>query len=132
MESLADFLRDTSLSREGINTIPGAKYAAYLLFCLIDEHHGRYEARRIFRMWGIPPTKRQINEIKNLGLLDRYDLMQSEPNVQRLASQLADENKKLPQDQRHGPRGTTNPVTLDKHIRRLIKERKKRRKRGRN
>jgi hypothetical protein len=52
--------------------------------------------------------------------------MKPDPNVQKLALLLAKENEKLPRADRHGPRGTTNPQTLDKHIRRLLAERKTR------
>jgi hypothetical protein len=52
--------------------------------------------------------------------------MKPNPNVQKLALRLAKENENLPQKDRHGPRGTTNPQTLDKHIRRLLAERKTR------
>jgi hypothetical protein len=132
MESLSDFLRlpPRLNSRETIDTMPGAKYAASLLFCLIEKHHGLAAARSIFNMFGTPPSAARINHIKNLGLLDRYDMMKPKPNVQRLAKELAAENEKLSREERWGPRGTTDPLVLDKHIRRLIQKRKKMRRRN--
>lgn len=115
------------LYREGMDTIGGCEDAAYLLFARIYRHHGIAEARRIFMKFGSAPTARKIAQIKNLGLLDRYDMMKPTPNVQRLARELAEENKTLPPRDRWGPRGTTNPATLDKHIRRLRDERDERR-----
>jgi hypothetical protein len=127
MESLSDFLRQTSPWREGIDRMPGAEYAAYLLFRLIEKHHGIAAARYIFTKFGAPPSAKRINQIKNLGLLDMYDMMRPKPNVQRLAKQLAAENEKLPREERWGPRGTTDPLVLDKHIRRLVQKRNNRR-----
>jgi hypothetical protein len=129
MESLADFLRllPNFNSRETIDTMPGAEYAAYLLFQLIEKHHGRAAAYRIFTKFGSPPSPALINRIKNLSLLDRYNMMRPEPNVQRLARQLAAENEKLPREERWGPRGTINPLTLDKHIRRQLDKRSNKR-----
>jgi hypothetical protein len=127
MESLSDFLCQTSPYREGVDTIPGAEYAAYLLFRLIEKHHGKAAAYRILTKFGTPPSAALINRIKNLSLLDRYDMMRPEPNVQRLARQLASENERLAREDRWGPRGTTNPLTLDKHIRRLLQGRNNKR-----
>jgi hypothetical protein len=126
-EKLVDFLQTISgrpwNGREGLDTITGAEYAALLLFGEIEKHLGKGEACRIFTKFGTPPSARRLNQIKNLTLLDMYDLMEPEPNVQRLAWKIATENRSLPPDKRFGPRGTTNPMTLDKHIRRLLSER---------
>jgi hypothetical protein len=118
------FLSD--LYVEGVDSIRGAEYAAYKLFRKIEEHHGRAGARRIFALWGSPPSAKKLRWIKNAALLDRLDMMKPEPNVQRLARELAEENKTLPREERHGPRGSINPVTLDKYIRRLCDKRAKR------
>jgi hypothetical protein len=111
---------------EGVDTIPGAEHAAYLLFQLIASHHGKDEAYRILNKLGTPPSRARLAKINNLGLLDLYDFMRPKPNVQQLAWRLGSENAKLPQSQRLGPRGTTNPMTMDKHLRRLIRERRAR------
>jgi hypothetical protein len=105
------------------NTISGCVNAALTLFYEIDKLHGRAVARRIFTMWASGPSPRKLGFIKNAALLDRYDMMRPTPNVQRLAQELAEENKTLPRGRRHGPRGTTNALTMDKHIRRLLAER---------
>jgi hypothetical protein len=89
---------------------------------------GEQIARRIFAQWGTPPTAKKIGMIKNWGLLDLYDLMK-EPNVQELARKLAEENKALPRAQQRGP-GATDPVTLEKQIRRQVTLRKARIKKG--
>lgn len=123
-EILLNFLNDTSLYREHMDTVNGCEYAAYLLFREIEKLHGRAEARRILTKYGSPPSARRTARIKNLGLLDRYDMMKPKPNVQKLARELTEENRELPQEQRHGPRGTINQATLEKHIRRLLDERR--------
>jgi hypothetical protein len=102
--------------------IDKCELAALAFFCAIEKHVGLEEAYRIFSKFGTPPSDRKRALIKNLALLDLYDTM-DKPNVQRLAWQLAAENKTLPPEERWGPRGTTSPVTLDKHIRRLLEER---------
>lgn len=96
--------------------------AAYTLFKEITDRHGVAQAQRIFMKFGQPPTQRKRAKIKNYGLLDRYDLMKP-PNATKLARELAAENKKLPRTERRGS-GSTNPTTLLRHLRRLIRERK--------
>jgi hypothetical protein len=122
---LQSFIR--SVYREGLDTMPGAVNAASNLFREIERHHGLAEARRIFAKLASPPNARRLNHIKNESLLNQLDMMKPAPDVQRLARKLAEENKALPRGQRHGPRGSTNPVTLDKHIRRLRDKRDNRR-----
>ena len=117
-------MRLGSLYEEGIDTVKGSEYAAYKLFRLIEKHHGRPAARRIFAMWGTAPTKRRLATIRNLALLDRYDSMKPKPNVEKLARQLAVENKSLPGEKRRGA-GGTNAKALEKQIRRQIKYRDK-------
>jgi hypothetical protein len=129
LSALADFIdylsrggRD-SVGRQSLNPVDDCELAAQAMFRAIEKHLGRDEAYRIFSKFGTPPSAEKRRLIKNLMLLDRYDTMKPKPNVQRLAWQLAVENKILPQEERWGPRGTTNPMTLDKHIRRLLAER---------
>jgi len=122
---LQNFIR--SVYREGLDTVPGATDAASNLFREIERHHGLAKARRIFAKLASPPTARRLTQIKNESLLNQLDMMKPEPDVHRLAWKLAEENKALPREQRHGPRGSTNPATLDKHIRRLRDKRDNRR-----
>jgi hypothetical protein len=113
----------------GADSIPGAKHMAYLLFMVIREHQGDRAARRIFAMWGNPPTPARLQQIANVGLLDHYDMMKPRPNVQRLARELAEQNKTRPRSEQRGA-GSTDPITLEKHIRRQIALRKKAMKAG--
>jgi hypothetical protein len=122
---LQHFIRNHAV--EGIDTFGGAERLAYGLFNRIEKYHGRAEARRIFLKFGSPPSARRLGYIKNQALLDRLEMMKPEPNVQRLAQELAEQNKAFPREQRHGPRGSTNPITLEKHIRRLRDNRDNRR-----
>src|SRR5207244_10307841 len=100
-----------------------AKNAALHLFLEIRQSLGEQEARRIFAMWGTPPTSDRIKQINNLGLLDLYDPMKPKPNVQRLARELAEENKKLPRQQQRGA-GSADPIALALQINRVRKQRK--------
>jgi hypothetical protein len=102
---------------DGCESIFGCKHIAQQLFNLIATRHGENAARRIFSIWCKPPTKRHLAMLKNIGLLERLDIMER-PNVQRLARQIAKENELLPRKDRRGP-GTTNPVALEKQIRRV-------------
>jgi hypothetical protein len=129
LSALADFIDylgrgglDRS-GRQSLNPAHDCELAAQAMFRAIERHLGRNEAYRIFSKFGTPPSADKRRLIKNLSLLDRFDMMKPKPNVQKLAWQLAAENKNLPQEERWGPRGTTNPMTLDKHIRRLLAER---------
>ena len=122
---LQSFIR--SVYREGLDTMPGAEDAASNLFHEIERYHGLAKARRIFAKLASNPTARRLSQIRNESLLNQLDMMKPAPDVQRLARKLAEENKALPREQRHGPRGSTNPVTLDKHIRRLRDKRDNRR-----
>jgi hypothetical protein len=105
-------------SKEGAETIHGCIHMAQLLFMVIRENQGDGIARRIFAKWGKPPSDSTLQEIANLGLLTRLDLMKPKPNVQRLARQLAEENKRLPRTKQRGA-GSTNPIALEKQIRRI-------------
>jgi hypothetical protein len=100
-----------------------ATNAASFLFQEIEVELGRPAARRIFAKFGTPPSARKLAMLKNFSLLDRLDMMKPKPNVKKLARELAEENKELPTEQRRGP-GSTNPETLERHIRTLLAERK--------
>jgi ABC-type antimicrobial peptide transport system ATPase subunit len=100
-------------------------YAAAKLFHEIWTDLGEANARRIFRLISGPRTPRQEAEFRNQELLDYYDTMMPKPNIQKLAGQLVEANKTLPVECRYGPRGTTDPLIMDKHIRRLVARRRK-------
>ena len=105
----------------GADSITGAKHLAHLLFMIIREHHNDRTARRIFAIWGTPPTDSRRKEIANLALLDRYDMMKR-PNVRQLARELAEENKALPRNKQRGA-GSIVPADLEQQIRRVRRER---------
>src|SRR5258708_40261859 len=85
-----------------------AKNAALHLFLEIRQSLGEQEARRIFAMWGTPPSDSRINEIERMAIIDRLDFMVKtdkdgnhvrgedgmlifESNVKELARQIAGE-----------------------------------------
>jgi hypothetical protein len=103
---------------EGAESIGGCKHMAYLLFMVIREQHGDAAARRIFAMWGTPPTPTQIQKIHNRTLLSALD--SSGLPVQRFAKQQAKANEKLPRAEQRGA-GSTDPIALEKQIRRQMK-----------
>jgi len=106
------------LSVEGCESVFGCNHIAQQLFALITARHGEQIARRIFAKWGTSPSKRRVQHVENMGLLDRLDRMKPGPNVQQLARQIAEENKKLPKSQRRGA-GGINPKALEKQITRV-------------
>jgi len=102
---------------EGLESERGCEQMAYLLFMLIREHHGDKAAHLIFAKWAKPASAAKLALIANIGLLQRLYRMKPKPNVQRLACELAIENKSLPRAKQRGA-GSTNPITLEKLIRR--------------
>jgi hypothetical protein len=126
-QMLVRLLERRSLYEEGAESVKGCEHLAYQLFLLIREHHGNAEARRIFAMWGNPPTAKRLALIQNIGLLDRHRM--PKPNIQKLARQLAKENKALPRAKQRGA-GSTDPITLEKQIRRVRDFRKAHMKKG--
>jgi hypothetical protein len=114
---------------EGPESVHGCEHIASQLFLLIRENHGEATARRIFAKWGNPPTAKRLAMFENVSLLDRLDMMEPKPNVQKLARQLAEENKALPRAKQRGP-GSTNPIALEKQIRRIRDLRTRRMKKG--
>jgi len=99
-------------------------WAAAKLFQEMEKEIGLADARRIFKEIAGPPTPKQRAGWKNLELITRYDCME-QPDVPQLARKLAEENRNLPRELRHGPTGSTESAVLDKHIRRLLDERKR-------
>jgi hypothetical protein len=98
-------------------------WAATKLFQEMEKEIGLANARRIFKEIAGPATAKQRKGWKNMELVMRYDCMMPRPSVKRLARELAEENRNLPRELRHGPTGSTNPKVLDKQIRRLLKKR---------
>jgi hypothetical protein len=93
---------------------------------------GGQRAKRIFQHFGKPLTKTRLNEIKNFGLLDRFDngvwdekTRKSRPcSMLELAKLLAKENEALPKKERKGP-GGIGVTALAKHIENLVKKRER-------
>jgi hypothetical protein len=104
-----------------------AHKAAYYLFQELVEQIGIRDAQRAFLHFGNGPSPRQLKQFKNKLLLDRLDMMKGGPNVQQLAEQIAQENaefnKALPPE-RNSEAQPTNQMSIDKHIRRLVDQRK--------
>jgi hypothetical protein len=99
-------------------------FAATKLFHDMQAKIGLAEARHIFTSISLPRTPKQEAVLKNIELLALHDTMMPKPNIQELARRLAEANKALPIERRYGPRGSTDPLVLDKHIRRLIARRR--------
>jgi hypothetical protein len=97
-------------------------FSAAKLFHEMQTEIGPEDARRIFKEIAGPSTAKQRAGWKNMELVMLYDCME-QPNVQQLARELAEKNRNLPRELRHGPTGSTNPAILDKHIRRLLDRR---------
>jgi hypothetical protein len=104
----------------GIETVRGAAIRVILLRDEILKHHGS-DTTRIFAQYTKPSSKKEMTELLDWELLERFDAME-EPNIARFAAMLAEENKRLPKEERRGARGES-PVALDKYIRRLLKHR---------
>jgi len=99
--------------------------AAAKLFSEISKDLGAADAQRIFTSISVPRTPNQERVLRNAQLLTSLDAMMPKPNVGKLARQLAKANETLPVELRYGPRGTTDQLVMDKHIRRLRERRRK-------
>jgi hypothetical protein len=108
----------------GVDTVEGAIFAAALFRRVLRAWHGEHAAHLILA--SSPPDPATLNRWKNESILSRCDSMGPKLNVRQLARKLAAENAGLPKAEQWGPRGTTNPLTMDAHIRRLRKQRAKR------
>jgi hypothetical protein len=95
-----------------------------MLFHEIWTDLGEATARRIFTEIAGPRTPSQEVAFRNQELLDHYDAMMPNPNIQELARQLTEANKTLPVGCRYGPRGTTDSFVMEKQIRRLVARRR--------
>lgn len=112
---------------EDMDSIAGCKYVALQLFYEIEKHHGRSWARRIFAMWGTPPTLTRLNEIRDHAILSEYDTMKPKPDANKLARKIVERNRAAPPDQRWGG---TDTLIVRRRIGRLIADRKKKIKAG--
>jgi hypothetical protein len=104
-------------------TLEGFEQAASALFLAIKNQHGAKAAQLIFKKIGRKESARDIARFQNLILLDQYDLMEN-PNVQKLARIIAEDNRALPRKEQRGS-GGTNAVAIEKLIRRLLAERER-------
>lgn len=103
-------------------SIDGLMWEAHHLFKDIEKKFGRERAREIFEFVSSDLSDDEVRELKNLAILHRVDSMQP-LNVAELARQLVAENAEALQKGEpapNGPRGSTNLMTMDKHIRNLI------------
>jgi hypothetical protein len=110
-----------------------AKRKASDLFLEIREVLGDERARRVFAIWGTPPTASRLNEIENIAIINRLDhmiktegdgksvrgkdgMLVFEPNVKALARQIAGEQYVNP---------TADEIAVvERHIRRLNAKRR--------
>jgi hypothetical protein len=99
--------------------IEGWAFLASQLFFAIAKNHDLTTARKIFDRAG-PLSKRRRDRLDDVYVLQRLAEMQPKPNIRKLAGELAEENKKLPRERRHGP-GGTDQDSLETYIRRLVK-----------
>ncbi|WP_407194384.1 hypothetical protein [Bradyrhizobium sp. STM 3566] len=93
-----------------------AKRKAMNLFLEIREVIGEKNARHVFAIWGTPPSQERLNEIENMGQIDRLDI-EFKGNVKAFARAFAAENFKDPT-----PEEIAN---VERQIRRLNAKRKK-------
>ncbi|MBB4378234.1 hypothetical protein [Bradyrhizobium sp. SBR1B] len=93
-----------------------ARRKALGLFLEIRELLGEKRARQLFAIWGTPPTPARLNEIENMGLIDRLDI-EFKGNVKAFARALAAEKYANPSVQQ--------TETVERQIQRLNVKRKK-------
>jgi hypothetical protein len=92
------------------------------LFDIVAELHGEHEAYRIFTLPIFrPPSKKQANRQKNCDLAFEY-YSTTKANKEKFARDVAERNASLPKEERWGPRGSTNPATIRRHLNRLLNE----------
>jgi hypothetical protein len=106
----------SELAEKQLDPYLWAKRKALDLFMEIQEVLGDEKARRVFAIWGTPPSPARLNEIENQGIIDRLDLFTG-GNVKELARQMAVEKYVNPTPQQI--------ETEERQIRRLNAIRKK-------
>src|SRR5436305_14225594 len=74
--------------QEQLDPVNAAKLKGLELFQELKASIGDAEARRIFAIWGTPPSDSRLNEIESMGIIDRLDI-QHGGNVKALARQIA-------------------------------------------
>lgn len=109
-------------------TVESMLFAAYALFKEAEQKFGAGEARRIFSYVSSELSDNEVRELKNLALLRSVAELEATGalNVAELARQLVAENERAVRAGNpapNGPRGTTNLMTMDKHLRTLIEQR---------
>jgi hypothetical protein len=60
---------------------------------------GSRRAKHIFQRFGSPLSKRRLQEIASMGIIDRLDIMKGGPNVKELARRIARERYSNPTPQ---------------------------------
>jgi hypothetical protein len=103
-------------NKGGVDTVTGAMLATTWFHMVLYAWHEEDTVKSL-----LPSSSAALNRWKDELILRRYDAMAT-PSVQQLARQLAAENVNLPEEKRWG-RGTTNPMAMDKHIRRRLNDR---------
>jgi hypothetical protein len=115
---------DLSTWLASVETIDAATERVAWLYSHIEKHHGPEQARGIFLSFGKKMGKNRIREMKNRGLLWRYDQME-EPNVAALAREIVEKNAERSKEDQLTPGFRPSLPTVDKHLRLLIEKRAK-------
>jgi hypothetical protein len=111
-------MRWPRVNPEDLRSLESCRGLLSMLFKNIQERYGEMTACRLFAPYATPLS---ASDRKNLDLLVEY-YIRKKP-LKTLAKELAEENKKLPRNERHGPRGTTDSNTMKNQIKRLLKRR---------
>jgi hypothetical protein len=98
----------------------GLSARASLLFAEAAPYYGEKETRKIIQR-AMSAAARQV--AKNEMILSRLDAMKKPSSPLKLARVLAEENGSLAESERWGPRGSTNPRSIERHIHHLVKKR---------
>jgi hypothetical protein len=106
------------LSHIDVKDVVSCEFAVDALYALVQRHHGRVTAQNLFGAKVL--TKRGRAGQKNFYLMVAYARMKKP--VDRVAAELAEDNKTLPPEERWGPTGSTSQSTMAKHLRREIKK----------
>ena len=90
---------------------------------LRNKVHRLESALGSMRFWAASLGQDDISdrEWKARAIFDICDDMGPGLNIRQLAQRLANENKTLPEEERWGPRGTTDWTVMDRYIRRLLR-----------
>jgi hypothetical protein len=94
--------------------------AAFTLHTLMSRQHGEERARKIFEVLG-PLHGRDFKRWKLWELAAAYRKM-PERNIRKFANELAEQNKTLPQSERHGPQGAREGESMRRQLYRMLKD----------